>query len=346
MLNIVAAVLLFGFIVFIHELGHFLFAKLSGICVVEFSIGMGPRLLSFKKGETRYSIKILPFGGSCMMLGEDDAQDDPRAFNNKSVGARIAVIAAGPVFNFILAFLFALVIVSQIGHDAPVLHGILEGYPAEAAGLLPGDRILQVNNRKVTAARDVSLYLLSHPGKEVVVRYERPQEGPGEAVISPQYSDEQGSYMLGVVFPGYERVNSPLKLVYYSAYEVKYCIVSTFDSLGMLVRRQLQVDDAVAGPVRIVTMVGETVGEGREAGAGAVVMTLSYWILILSASLGIMNLLPIPALDGGRLVFLIIELMRGRPVDPQKEGMVHLAGMMFLMTLMVLILFNDIRNLL
>lgn len=346
MLNIVAAILVFGFIVLIHELGHFLFAKLSGICVVEFSIGMGPRLLSFKKGETRYSIKILPFGGSCMMLGEDDAQDDPRAFNNKSVLARIAVIAAGPIFNFILAFLFAMVIVSYIGHDAPVLRGVKTGYPAATSGLLAGDKILKIDNRKVTAARDVSLYLFSHPGKEVVIRYERPQEGVHETVIVPQYIDEEGTYMLGVEFGGYESVKSPVQLVYYSGYEVKYCIVSTFDSLGMLFRKQLQVDDAVAGPVRIVTMVGETVSEGRKAGAVAVMMSLSYWVMILSASLGIMNLLPIPALDGGRLIFLLIELLRGKPIDPQKEGMVHLAGMMVLMTLMVLILLNDIRNLL
>jgi len=346
LLNILAAILLFGFIVLIHELGHFLFAKLSGICVVEFSIGMGPRLLSFKKGETRYSIKILPFGGSCMMLGEDDAQDDPRAFNSKSVGARIAVIAAGPIFNFILAFLFALVFVSHVGHDTPVLRSVKADFPAEAAGLLAGDRILKIDGRKVTAARDVSWYLFSHPGKEVVLRYERPGGGIREAVILPQYLDEQGTYMAGIEFNGSESVKSPVQLAYYSGYEVKFCIVSTFESLGMLFRKQIQVEDAVAGPVGITRMVGETIGEGRKAGAAAVVMSISYWIMVLSSSLGIMNLLPLPALDGGRLVFLIIELLRGKPIDPQKEGMVHLAGMMVLMTLMVLILFNDIRNLL
>ncbi|MGL5435278.1 MAG: RIP metalloprotease RseP [Lachnospiraceae bacterium] len=345
-MNILAAILLFGFIVLIHEFGHFLFAKLNGICVVEFSIGMGPRLISFEKGETRYSLKILPFGGSCMMLGEDDAQSDPRAFNNKSVWARISVIAAGPVFNFILAFLFAMVIVSHIGHDSAVLQDVMEGYPAAEAGLQTGDKIVKIDNRKVTANRDISLYLFSHPGKPVTIQYEREGSGRQSVTIQPQYAQEYGSYMIGVQFPGYEKITSPVSLLYYSAYEVKYCIVSTFDSLGMMFRQQVQVDEAVAGPVRIVTMVGETVGEGREAGASAVIMIISYWILILSASLGIMNLLPIPALDGGRLVFLILELLRGKPIDQQKEGMVHLAGMMVLMAIMVLILFNDIRNLL
>ncbi len=135
MLNILAAVLLFGFIVLVHEFGHFLLAKCSGIGVVEFSVGMGPRIFSVEKGETRYSIKALPFGGSCMMVGEDSENPDPKAFNNKPVLSRIAVIAAGPVFNFILAFLFAMLIVAQIGHDAPVLTGVMEGSPAEEAGL-------------------------------------------------------------------------------------------------------------------------------------------------------------------------------------------------------------------
>lgn len=346
MLNIIAAILVFGFIVLIHEFGHFLFAKLNGIGVVEFSIGMGPRLLSFVKGETRYSIKILPFGGSCMMLGEDESDTDPRAFNNKSVLARISVIAAGPVFNFILAFLFAIVIVSQAGHDPAVLHGVMDGYPAAEAGLQAGDNIIKIDHRKVTANRDISLYLFTHPGKAVTVRYERPGEGIKETVIQPEYIEEQGAYMLGVEFPGNQKVTSLGSILSYSAYEVKYCVVSTFDSLGMIIRRQIQVDEAVAGPVRIVTMVGDTVSESRKIGIGAVLSILSYWILLLSASLGIMNLLPLPALDGGRLVFLVIELLRGKPIDQEKESMVHMAGMVILMTLMVLILFNDIRNLL
>lgn len=347
MLNIVIAILVFGFIVLVHEFGHFLFAKLGGIGVVEFSIGMGPRLVSFVRGETRYSIKVLPFGGSCMMVGEDENNDNPKAFNKKPVGTRIAVIAAGPVFNFILAFLFAMIIVSHNGHDDALLTGVMDGFPAAEAGLQAGDQIVGINGRKVTARRDVDLYLMSHPGETVTVKLERPAGGEVlERVIKPVYVKDYQSYMLGVEFGPYSKVSGPAKLVYYSAYEVKYCIVSTFDSLRMLFTRQVAVDDAVAGPVRIVTMVGETVGEGREAGGFAPIYIVSFWILILSSTLGIMNLLPLPALDGGRLVFLLLELVRGKPIDPEKEGMVHMAGMMVLMALMVLILFNDIRSLL
>lgn len=355
MLNILAAVLLFGFIVLVHEFGHFLLAKCSGIGVIEFSVGMGPRLLSMKKGETRYSIKILPFGGSCMMVGEDAENPDPKAFHNKPVLSRIAVVAAGPIFNFILAFLFAMVIVSQIGHDTPVLTGVIEGSPAEEAGLLAGDRITKINGRSIEAYRDIKLYTFSHPGQEMTVQYERAVKEAsddsgdtkkGSVILTPRYSEEYQAYMIGVQFGGYQRIHGVSELLHYSVYEVKYCVTSTIDSLGMLVRRQIRADEAVTGPVGIVNMVGETVQESRQISARAVVLTLANWVLLLSSSLGIMNLLPIPALDGGRLVFLLIELLRRKPVDPEKEGMVHMAGMAVLMALMVFVLCNDIRHLL
>ena len=349
MLNILAAVLLFGFIVLVHEFGHFLLAKRNGIGVVEFSVGMGPRLFSFTKGETRYSIKALPFGGSCMMLGEDASSPEPNSFYAKPVLSRIAVIAAGPLFNFILAFLFAMVIVAQVGHDSPVLYGVVYGSPAYEAGLQAGDKITGINNRKITAYRDVMLYTYTHPGESLTVNYERPVGDTVKkrtAVLTPVFDEEYQSYMMGVQFYGYQKVNNLSQLLRYSAYEVKYCIVSTFESIGMMFRRQIRLDEALTGPVGIVSMVGETVQQGREAGWRAVLIILSNWILLLSSSLGIMNLLPIPALDGGRLLFLLVELVRGKPIDPEKEGMVHMAGMMFLMVLMVLILFNDIRRLL
>ncbi|MDD3254039.1 MAG: site-2 protease family protein [Lachnospiraceae bacterium] len=353
-MNILAAILLFGVIVLVHEFGHFLLAKLNGIGVVEFSIGMGPRLFSFERGETRYSIKALPFGGSCMMIGEDQENPDPKAFNGKPVWSRILVIAAGPVFNFILAFLFAMVIVAQIGHDAPILYGVSDGSPAQEAGLQAGDKLTRINNRRITAYRDVMLYTFTHPGDEITIRYERPPGGEWvaggaaekrSATLMPAFDETRQAYLLGVQFRGYEKIKGLGELIHYSAYEVKYCVVSTLDSIGMMVRKKIKVDDAVTGPVGIVSMVGETVQEGREAGPRAMLLVISNWILLLSSSLGIMNLLPIPALDGGRLLFLLIELVRGKPVDPEKEGMVHMAGMILLMTLMVFVLFNDIRKL-
>lgn len=350
MISILAAILIFGVIVFIHELGHFLLAKLNGIGVVEFSIGMGPRLVSTVRDETRYSIKALPFGGSCMMLGEDAEEQDEKAFNNKSVLARISVIAAGPVFNFILAFICAVVLVQLVGCDRPVINGVREGFPAQAAGLQAGDKIIKVNNRKVFANRDLSMYLMSHPGESLILTFERPLDGGGkelkQVMITPQQLDDKQTYMIGVEFQSPQKTESLPELFSASAYEVKFCITSTFDSFRMIFNKQIKVDEAVAGPVRIVTMVGENVeANGRSGGAVAVLYAICNWSLMLSASLGLMNLLPIPALDGGRLLFLFLELLRGKPVDPDKEGMIHMAGMMVLMTLMVLVLVNDIRNL-
>ena len=345
MLSILAAILLFGFIVFIHELGHFLFAKLNGIGVVEFSIGMGPRIISKVVGDTRYSLKILPFGGSCMMLGEDEAETSEKAFNNKPVWGRISVIAAGPVFNFILAFLFAMIIVSYIGHDYPIIEEIVADSAAEEAGLQPGDEITKFNNRKVTSFSDVSLYLMSHPGEAIAVTYERDNQ-KHQTNLYPRYMEEYESYKMGAVFQPRRATTTAGEFLSASAYQIKFCVVSTFDSFRMIFRKQIAVDEAVGGPVRIVSAVGEDVTLSNEKGGlEAVFYTLSYWCMLLSASLGLMNLLPIPALDGGRLVFLFIEVLRGKPLDAEKEAMVHMAGMMVLMTLMVLVLFNDLRNL-
>ena len=172
-MGIVLAILVFGLIVFVHELGHFLLAKANKIRVDEFSIGMGPRLFSFVKGETRYSLKLLPIGGSCAM-GEDDAEDvGEGSFNSKSVWARISVVAAGAIFNFILAFIFAVVIVSFTGYDRPVISDVVADFPAQEAGMQAGDRIVKLNNKRINLWREVTYYNMFHQGEEVNVVYER-----------------------------------------------------------------------------------------------------------------------------------------------------------------------------
>lgn len=349
-MSILVAILVFGLIILIHEFGHFIVAKKCGIGVLEFSIGMGPRLFSFVKGETRYSIKILPFGGSCMMMGEDENDSDPRAFNNKSVWARIAVIAAGPLFNFLLAFLLALVIVGYVGYDAPVLTGVTDGYPAKEQGMQAGDVITRVNGKKITIYRDIQMYLFMNPGKELKIEYKRPVAGSAAmethtADLIPKYSDETQSYMMGIQTSPYrQKTTSVPETLKYSAYEVDYCIKSTIDSVGMLLTGKVHRED-IAGPFRMVDVIDETVKDSAPLGMTVTLLNLANLCLLLSANLGVMNLLPIPALDGGRLVFLVLEVLRGKPVDKEKEGMVHFAGMIFLMGLMVFVLFNDITTL-
>lgn len=348
-MSFVAAVLIFGIIIMIHEFGHFLFAKLNGIGVIEFSLGMGPRLYSFEKGGTRYSIKILPFGGSCMMLGEDEENSDQSAFNNKSVWARISVVAAGPIFNFLLAFLLSMVIVGLTGYQPATVMEVMDGYPAKEAGLLPGDLITEINGRNIHSKDDITLYIQTHAGKTITVEYKRADGNGGverrSAVIVPKYSEEDGGYLMGVRFDGVAKPVSGLgQLLVHSAYEVKYWIQYVFDAFYMMFHGEVSLND-LSGPVGIVTTIDDTVDQVIPYGRTVVILTLINFCILLSANLGVMNLLPIPALDGGRLVFLFIEAVRGKPIDKEKEGMVHMAGMMLLMALMVLVLFNDVRKL-
>ena len=345
-MSILVAILVFGMIILIHEFGHFIVAKKCGIGVLEFSIGMGPRLCSLVKGETRYSIKAFPFGGSCMMLGEDENAEDPRAFNNKPVWSRIAVIAAGPVFNFILAFILAIVIIHAVGYDSPRLVGVLDGLPAQEQGMQAGDVITRLNREPVVVYRDVTLYMYLHPSEPVDVEFKRTLES-GETLkhrvrLVPRYSQEHGGYMLGIQTSGYrEPVKGIGETLKYSAYEVVYWVKTAVKSIAMMVRGQVGAQD-MAGPVRMVSIIDETVEETKQYGWETMLLSLSNLCVLLSANLGVMNLLPIPALDGGRLVFLVVEALRGKPVDKEKEGMVHIAGMVLLMGLMVFVLFNDI----
>ena len=176
LITVLASVFVFGIVIFIHELGHFLLAKKNKIVVTEFSLGMGPRLLSTEKNGTRYSLKLLPLGGSCAMLGEDEATTEEGSFGSKSVWARISVIAAGPIFNFILAFLLSLFIIGSIGYDAPVISYVGEGTPAAEAGIQVGDRILKMNNQRIHVAREITGYTLYHPNEETITVTSRIRE--------------------------------------------------------------------------------------------------------------------------------------------------------------------------
>lgn len=340
-MGIILAILVFGSIVFIHELGHFLLAKWNGIRVDEFSIGMGPRLWSKVKGETRYSLKLLPIGGSCMM-GEDDADDQSEgSFNSKSVWARMAVVAAGAIFNFILAFIFAVILVGYCGYDKPVISGVVPGYAAEAAGMQEGDRIVRINGKKINLWREVSYYNMLHPGETLELVFERDGE-KHEVTLEPQ-QDENGNYLMGVMSPGKNEKANVLTAVQYGAYEVKFWITTTIESVSQLITGRLGADQ-ISGPVGIVNIVDETYEESKSYGIVVVVMQMLNIGILLSANLGVMNLLPLPALDGGRLVFLIIEAIRGKRVPPEKEGIVHAIGMILLLALMVFVLFNDIQR--
>lgn len=345
--TIVLFIIIFGIVVISHELGHFLLAKAGGIHVVEFSVGMGPTILGFQKGSTKYSLKLLPIGGACLFEGEDGLNQEgdepsPGAFPNANVWKRISTVAAGPIFNFILGFIIALAMVNMIVIRDPVATQVLEDGAAMEAGMQDGDRIISLNGERVYLYEEILLFNVLYRGGEVELVYERDGQRYTTAV-TPKYSEEYGRYMLGFSNADYVELQGTDALRY-AWYEMRYNVKNTYKSLGMLLSGQVSRRD-VAGPVGIANMVGQTYEQARQYGWKDVLVNMMNITLMLTVNLGIINLLPIPALDGGRLVFLLLEVIRGKPIPPQKEGMVHFIGLMFFMILMVLIFFNDLANL-
>lgn len=346
-ISIILFIIIFCVIVVAHEFGHFIVAKKNGIHVVEFFIGMGPSILSFTKGDTKYSIKLLPLGGACVFEGEDglnekEGEFSEHAFPNAPVWIRFATVLAGPIFNFLLAYLLAAILVANTGVILPVVNTVVEGSGAEKAGLQPGDCIVSMNGKKIHLREQVSFYSqLNTKGKPVELVYERDGEEYSTTVV-PTYDEEAQRYMIGIFYGEYRDCN-PAMTLRYAFHEMNFYVEMTIKSLGMLVTGQLSMDD-LSGPVGIVKVVDDTYDAAKSYGIPSVILSMINIALLLSANLGVMNLLPLPALDGGRLVFLLIEALRGKPVPPEKEGIVHLAGMAVLMVLMVVVLFNDITK--
>lgn len=340
-MSYILALIIFSAIVIFHELGHFLLAKWNGIEVIEFSLGMGPRLLSHVWGDTRYSLKLLPIGGSCQMVGEEEASDSEGAFGNKSVWARIAVVAAGPVFNFILAWVLALIIVGSVGYDNTMVDIIPDSAAAEA-GMEDGDQISSINGSRTWLYREVSLYSSLHQGQTATVVFERNGEKQ-TVVLTPKQSDT-GAYLYGFSRTVQREKGGALETVGYSCAEIRYWLKATVESLKMLIGGQVGLEE-MSGPVGIVSTIGDTYKESRVDGWYYVTMNMIMIAILLSVNLGVMNLLPIPALDGGRLVFLILEAIRGKAIPQEKESMVHFTGFVLLMGLMAVILFSDLHKL-
>lgn len=342
-MGIILAILLFSAVIIFHELGHFTLAKLNGIRVDEFSLGLGPTIIGKEFGGTKFSLKLLPFGGACMM-GEDDADDlSEGSFNSKSVWARISVIAAGPVFNFIMALIFSIILVAWIGYDAPVVKGVAEGYSAIEQGIQEGDVITELDGKSIHLWKEVSLFnLMNRDADSVEVTYERDGQ-EYTAVIEPRRLAGDSMQRLGINGSTENTKAGLLESVQYGAYTLRYWVNYTFDCIRMLVTGQIGIKD-MSGPVGIVNFVDDTYKQAAPSGTVTVILNLINIAILLSANLGVMNLLPLPALDGGRLVFLFIEAIRRKRVSPDKEGMVHFAGFALLMVLMVVVMFNDIRN--
>lgn len=351
-LNIFLIILVFGVIVFFHEFGHFIVAKLNHITVREFSIGMGPAIFSIKKKETKYSLRILPLGGYCMMVGESGEADleDENSFANKSVLARMAVIAAGPIFNFILAFIFAIILIHNVGCDPIVFDTVAANSAAEEVGIEIGDRVLEIDGKRVYNYRELLLFMdMTDLTKPFSLKMETPEGKVYDAVVTPKKNDK-GEYKIGV-HSSRVKSDSFITSLKYAVLECRYCFKSTIGGLKMIVTRKVKSDD-IMGPVGVGGAMNDIIEEVKQESNSVkemvidILLNMINWCILLSVNLGVMNLIPIPALDGGRLLFLLIEAVRRKKIPAEKEDLVNLIGFLILIALMVLIFFNDIKNIL
>ncbi|MFF2752601.1 RIP metalloprotease RseP [Psychrobacillus sp. NPDC058041] len=412
----IAFIIIFGSIVFFHELGHFIFAKKAGIMVREFAIGMGPKIFGMTKGETIYTLRLLPIGGYVRMAGEDmdsielqpgfrlgihvnneneidqivlnqnkqfpdmlfleveksdlskemfiEGYDEEersvrykiarnavinengketyiapydRQFGSKTVGQRSMAIFAGPLFNFILSFIIFLLLglLQGVPTYEPVITTVVADSPAAQAGMKDGDLVTKINGNPISTWDELSEEVKVSPDKKMDFTVDRNGESL-EFTMTPN-AVESGKEKVGQI--GVQYVSplekNPIKAVAFGAEQTYDWTKRIFTLLGSLITGKFSIDD-LSGPVGIYKATEEVAQYG--------VYNLMHWAAILSINLGIMNLLPLPALDGGRLLFFLFEAVRGKPVDKQKEGMVHFVGIMLLMVLMVVVTWNDIQR--
>lgn len=341
-MTVILTISIIAFLVLVHEWGHFKVARKVGVPVHEFSIGFGKKIFGFRKDGVNFSLRIIPLGGYVRMAGEEKGDfDDPNGYNNCTPLQKIAVAAAGPFMNLIIAAVIFVLIYSIVGlaqpSSQPVIGDIIPGQPAEQAGLKAGDIVLQVNQNEVTSWQNLvsNIQACSDSGENIELLVQRNQEKL-DISLTPVYSSEANKYIIGV----YNSVEfkslgvwEALSMGFKQAYRLSVLILS---GLGMLFTGNISSGD-IAGPVGIANMVGT-------AAQGGWSYLLSF-AAFLSINLAWLNLFPIPALDGSKILFAIIEAVRGKKIDPEKEGTIHLLGFMFLIGLIVFATYNDILRL-
>ena len=336
MLQIILAILAFGMLVIVHEFGHFITAKRGGVQVNEFWIGMGPTLLKKERNGTLYCLKLLPFGGACVMEGEDGESDSAHSFGKASLPRRMLIVAAGALMNFLIGFLIVLAVTRPNGPNGGYIVSTLADVdPASTAAgeLQAGDEILSVDGYRILVRTDFEMALSRGPDTtyEVTVRRDGEKLTLPAVRLEAAVEGEDGRKMIGLTFA--EQPDSiGMHLSMAARTSVNYARL-VWVSLGMLVSGQVGVDQ-LSGPVGVASVMATTTSYSLAA--------FLQLVAFISINLGVMNLLPLPALDGGRLVFLIIEGIRRKPVPPQYEGYIHAAGLMLLLALMVYVTGQDI----
>ena len=377
LITIILFLFVFCLIVISHEFGHYILAKINGVRVIEFTIGMGPKIVGYRKNGTEYCIRLFPFGGACIydMMDEEDAIESTKqdadtdsrpvvdervreaagndagfldeaegiAYIHAPLKSRISIVLAGPIFNFILAYLLALIVVWNTGSSNAEITGVIDGYPAQEAGIQPGDVITKMNGSHVYLANEIYINTYLNQERDMTIEYLR--DGvKHEVTVTPKYSEESGRYLVG--FNGYGRYITckDASVFKYAYYEFRYGVVGTAKSLLMLLQGRGSKDD-LAGPVGMAQAIDEVKDAAAPYGPWVVMLNMFNIAMLLSVNLGILNMLPLPAIDGGKFFFLLIEAVRGKPVPPEKEGIVHLIGFALLFLLMMFVMYNDIMRL-
>ena len=342
-LLIIIGVALFGFVIFFHELGHFLLAKASGIRVNEFALGMGPRLFGFKKGETQYSLRLLPIGGYCAMEGEDEESEDARAFGNKPVWKRFLVVAAGAVFNIILGFFMMMIVLGQQDVFATTqIADFTEGSALEAAGAQVGDTIVSIDGYSIYTDRDLSFALALADPSAVSMEVERDGQKVdlGTFALNSQ-TLEDGTQMVSLDFYVEPEAVTFLSLMRRSVSDTFSMVRMVVESLRGILTGRFGLND-IAGPIGTAQAITQAAAAGLAESFGQAVLNMLLIMVMLTVNLGIVNLLPLPALDGGRLLFLIWEGVTRHPVPAKYESYVHAVGFVLFLGLMVVIAFHDV----
>lgn len=328
-MTIIYSILIFCFLIFVHELGHFVVAKSCSVKVNEFAVGMGPAIFKKKKGETQYSLRAFPIGGYCAMEGEDEDSEDPKAFNNRPIWQRACVLAAGSFMNFIVCVILLIIIAFCVGTASTTVENVKADSPAAVAGIKAGDEIVAVDGEKIESWEDVINTLGGTKADEAVVTVKRGDEELS-LKTKPEFNEETGRNMIGITS---KSVKNPAAAVVQGVKNTGNMTVLMFKTLKQLFTGEVSVNE-LSGPVGIVYATNEAAKSG--------VMYVIYLAALLSLNLAIFNMLPFPALDGGRLLFLGIRKVTGKKVSDEFEGKIHFIGICLLMALMVYVTFNDV----
>ncbi|MBQ7063331.1 MAG: RIP metalloprotease RseP [Firmicutes bacterium] len=356
-MGILIAILVFAFMIMIHEWGHYIMARKNGVTVNEFAFGMGPRILSHtsKKTGTIYSWRAFPIGGFCSMLGEDEAVQEEGSFSEKSVWARMAIVAGGPFMNILMAYLLSVVLIIMSGYYTTEVRGVSPTGGAAAAGMQEGDLITRIDGKRIHTYQDLSYIMMDIGERPIEVEVRRADGSVQTLTVTPSYSEEDNRYLLGITVgadnlgwkdaisaEGWGILPRLAGNTFGQAFwEMTGNIKLVIRGVVQLVTGQIGINNMM-GPIGIVQVMDDTVTEAAAISFRAVILNIISLTALLSVNLGVMNLIPIPALDGSHLVFLAIEAIRGKPVNKKVESMIYLIGFILLIGLMIFVAGNDI----